>query len=58
MKIHHLLALAAALTLGACGDDDGGQVGDECHDDDDCADGLHCHMHDDEDHGECEEHEE
>ena len=68
----NMLALAALLTLSACGA--AGEVGDECTTDDDCAEGLECHFHDDhegeeedhegeeedhegEEHGECEEHE-
>jgi len=36
-----------------------GDVGAECSADADCQEGLECHMHDgEEDHGECEAHEE
>lgn len=65
----NLLALAALLTLSACGA--AGEIGDECTADEDCAEGLECHFHDDhegeeedhddhegeeEEHGMCEDH--
>jgi len=50
----NMLALAALLTLSACGA--AGEVGDECTTDDDCAEGLECHFHDDHE-GEEEDHE-
>lgn len=56
MKITYPLALLGFLSLAACGA--AGGEGDECTSDADCADGLECHMHDgEEDHGECEAHE-
>lgn len=60
MKFHHLLALGAMFTFGACGAE--GQEGDECETEADCGDGLECHLHEHDgevsDHGECEAHEE
>ena len=52
-----LSLIAFTLFLSACAQP--GKVGDECSADADCGEGLECHMHEgEEDHGECEEHNE
>ena len=51
-----LSLIALTLFLSACAQP--GKVGDECSEDADCGEGLECHMHEgEEDHGECEAHE-
>ena len=55
MKLFKSLIIASTMFLIACE----GKEGDECTSDADCAEGLECHMHDgEEDHGECEAHDE
>ena len=56
MKLRKLTLLASMLLFTAC--ESGAKEGEECTTDADCAEGLECHMHDDgdEDHGECEAH--
>ena len=55
MKI--ITLLLAIFALQGCAQL--GDVGAECSEDADCKEGLECHLHDgEEDHGECESHDE
>ena len=54
--IQYTLFLFIMIALQGCAQL--GDVGAECTEDADCQEGLECHMHDgEEDHGECEAHE-
>lgn len=47
------LVIALGLLLGACEEDDGGDLGAPCEVDEDCMEGLACDVHDEA--GSCQE---